>query len=151
MTNNSLSSEQLQLISEQIPKWADELGFQQCGIVDPDLSLDFERLQSWLKKRMHGDMSYLESHADLRSNPYMLVPGSCRIVSVRMNYMPPEANSLRILKSPDKAYIARYTLGRDYHKTMRKRLTQLGKKIESEIGRSEEGRRGEEGFGWGKD
>lgn len=133
MTNTSPPSEDLERIAALIPVWAEELGFQQCGIVDPDLSLDFDRLQGWLKKRMHGEMSYLEAHPELRANPYKLVPGSCRIISVRMDYMPPDADSINILRSPDKAYIARYTLGRDYHKTLRKRLTQLGKRIETEV------------------
>ncbi|SIT06853.1 tRNA epoxyqueuosine(34) reductase QueG [Neptunomonas antarctica] len=129
-----LSPEKLAELAKQIHIWASEYGFQQCGIVDPDLKEDAARLQAWLEKQYHGEMNYLAANADKRRDPYSLVPGSCRIISVRMDYTPPAFSSLKILNSPEKAYIARYTLGRDYHKMMRKRLTQLGKRIEEAAG-----------------
>ncbi len=129
VNRNDLSPDQLQALAQQIHLWASELGFQQCGIVDPNLEQAYEDLQSWLEKNYHGEMSYLAAHEDKRKYPYRLVPGSCRIISVRMDYTPPAFSALQLLKQPDKAYIARYTLGRDYHKTLRKRLTELGKKI----------------------
>ena len=125
-----LTQEQLQQLSHDIHEWARELGFQQCGIVDPQLDHDYAQLQDWLELGHQGEMSYLENHGDKRRNPYGLVEGSCRIISVRMDYTPPAASSIDILKDPSKAYIARYTLGRDYHKLMRKRLSQLGEKIQ---------------------
>lgn len=125
----NLSPEMLAELAVQIHTWAAELGFQQCGIADPDLKQDSARLQAWLAKQYHGEMSYLAAHADKRRDPYLLVPGSCRIISVRMDYVPPAFASLKVLNSPEKAYIARYSLGRDYHKMMRKRLTQLGQRI----------------------
>ena len=133
VNRNDLSPDQLQALAQQIHLWASELGFQQCGIVDPNLEQAYEDLQSWLEKNYHGEMSYLAAHEDKRKYPYELVPGSCRIISVRMDYTPPAFSALQLLKQPDKAYIARYTLGRDYHKTMRKRLTELGKKIHEHV------------------
>lgn len=133
VNRNDLSPDQLQALAQQIHLWASELGFQQCGIVDPNLEQAYEDLQSWLKKDYHGEMSYLAAHEDKRKYPYELVPGSCRIISVRMDYTPPAFSALQLLKQPDKAYIARYTLGRDYHKTLRKRLTELGKKIHEHV------------------
>lgn len=132
-TAQTLSPSQLDELAGQIHLWAAALGFQQCGIVDPDLSNDYAQLQDWLSKGYHGEMSYLAAHGDKRLHPYELVPGSCRIISVRMDYSPPAADAISVLKSPDKAYIARYTLGRDYHKTMRKRLTQLGSQIAQHV------------------
>lgn len=133
-TKHKLSSEQLTELARKVHLWAAEAGFQECGIVDPDLKEDAARLQAWLEKQHHGEMSYLAAHADKRRNPYLLVPESCRIISVRMDYTPPALSSLKVLNSPEKAYIARYTLGRDYHKMMRKRLTQLGKRIAEAAG-----------------
>ena len=130
--SHSLTDEQLLSLSEQIPVWAAELGFQQCGIVDPDLDSDFAQLQAWLEKGYHGQMNYLADHGEKRRKPYELVPGSCRIISLRMDYTPPAFDALKLIGQPDKAYIARYTLGRDYHKTMRKRITQLGQRIAKE-------------------
>ncbi len=133
MNPSNLTPEQLQSLTSRIKAWANELGFQQCGIVDPELDQDFSHLQHWLEQGYQGEMSYLENHRDKRKKPYSLVEGSCRIISVRMDYTPPAKSSIDILKDPSKAYIARYTLGRDYHKLMRKRLSQLGEKIQHEI------------------
>ena len=131
----NIPHEKLAELATQIHLWAADAGFQECGIVDPDLKEDADKLHEWLGKQYHGEMSYLAANTDKRRDPYLLVPGSCRIISVRMDYTPPAFSSLKVLKSPEKAYIARYTLGRDYHKMMRKRLTQLGKRIEDTIGK----------------
>lgn len=133
MNTTELTSAQLADLAQQIHHWAAELGFQQCGIVDPDLTVAHQQLQAWLAKGYHGSMAYLADHQDKRANPYLLVPGSCRIISVRMNCQPPAREAITVLNDPDKAYIARYTLGRDYHKTLRKRLTALGKRIQQQV------------------
>lgn len=127
---NRLSPEQLSQLAAQIKNWARELGFQQCGITGTDLSAEGPKLQAWLDQGYQGDMGYLENHFEKRLDPPLLVPGTKRIISVRMDYLPPDTQTLKILRQPDKAYIARYTLGRDYHKTLRKRLTRLGQRIE---------------------
>ncbi len=126
--------DQLQTLAEQIKAKARALGFQQCGITDTDLSGEAEALQAWLDKGYQGEMGYLSNHFEKRIDPSLLVEGTQRIISVRMNCLPPAIRTLKVLKQPDKAYISRYTMGRDYHKTMRKRLTQLGKAIEQLIG-----------------
>jgi len=130
----TLNPDQKQDLAKLIKQWASELGFQQCGIVQPDLSNEKERLQEWLDRGYQGEMSYLENHFEKRLQPEQLVPGTCSIIAVRMDYLPPDVKTLTPLRNPDQAYIARYTLGRDYHKLVRKRLTQLGKKIEAHCG-----------------
>ncbi len=127
-----LTSEQLSTLAGDIDLWAKELGFAQSSIIVPDLDTAHANMQKWLERGYHGDMQYLANNADLRKNPLSIVPGSCRVISVRMNYQPPAKAAIKVLKNADSAYIARYTLGRDYHKTLRKRLTQLAKKIEQE-------------------
>lgn len=125
-----LSEQQLAQLADDIKQWARDLGFQQCGITGTDLSTEAPGLRAWLEAGYQGEMGYLENHFDKRIDPTRLVPGTCRIISVRMDYLPPDIQTLGVLKQPDKAYIARYTLGRDYHKTLRKRLTRLGRRIE---------------------
>lgn len=127
------SADTLQQLADNIKHWASELGFQQCGITEPDLSAERERLRAWLDEGYQGEMGYLENHFDKRIDPTQLVEGTQRIICVRMNYMPPDTRKLDTLSDPSRGYIARYTLGRDYHKLMRKRLTQLGKKIAAEV------------------
>ena len=124
----------LQSLADQIKTLALNLGFQQCGITNTDLSAEAKPLQAWLDKGYQGDMSYLENNFDKRINPALLTEGTQRIICVRMNCLPPDTQTIRVLKNPDLAYISRYTLGRDYHKVMRKKLTRLGKEIESLTG-----------------
>ena len=116
-----------------IKAWGKALGFQQVGITDVDLQEHGPRLQSWLKKNYHGEMYYMGDHGDKRYRPEKLVPDTLRIITVRMDYMAPDVQTLTVLDNPKQAYISRYALGRDYHKLMRKRLAQLGKKIETHL------------------
>jgi epoxyqueuosine reductase len=119
----------LELLVTNIEKWSAELGFSQVGICDVDLSKHEDLLKSWLENNYHGDMGYMERHGLMRARPSELVPGSIRAISVRLDYLPTNAQFSKTLKAKDHAYISRYALGRDYHKLMRKRLQQLGKKI----------------------
>lgn len=116
-----------------IKAWANELGFQQIGITDCDTDDADEHLQTWLDNQFHGEMTYMTRNRDKRKHPKRLVPNTLRIISVRMDYLPPDHNSTAILQNPNKAYVSRYALGRDYHKVIRKRLTILAKKINEAI------------------
>lgn len=121
-------------IADNIKAWGKALGFQQVGITDTDLTRYEERFLKWLAQGFHGSMDYMEKHGQKRYKPQELIPGTLRIISLRMDYLPPETSAITVLKNPKKAYISRYSLGRDYHKLMRKRLTQLAKKIAEHIG-----------------
>jgi len=119
----------------QIRSWAKQLGFQQLGITATGLADDEARLEQWLAAHYHGDMDYMSRHGSKRSHPEELVPGTVRVISVRMNYLPAEATPPeQLLEQSDRAYVSRYALGRDYHKLMRRRLQQLADKIESAHG-----------------
>ena len=118
-----------------IRTWAADLGFQQTGIADTNLDAAEQRLDEWLASGYAGDMEYMSRHGHRRSRPNELVPGTIRVISARMNYLPAAgASPQAVLGDPNQAYIARYTLGRDYHKLMRKRLQQLATRIEQSIG-----------------
>jgi epoxyqueuosine reductase len=120
-------------LAADIKRWGRELGFQQVGITDIDLSHEESRLQDWLAQGYQGTMAWLAAHGNKRSRPAELVPGTVRVISVRMNYLPGNTQQIRILKDPTKAYISRYTLGRDYHKLIRKRLGQLAQRIDAAL------------------
>ncbi|HIF9339403.1 TPA: tRNA epoxyqueuosine(34) reductase QueG [Photobacterium damselae] len=124
----------LNQLSLDIKQWGKELGFQQVGICDVDLSQHEAQLQRWLDAGYHGDMDWMARHGMMRARPDELHPGTVRVISVRMNYLPPEAGFAQTLKAPEKGYISRYALGRDYHKLVRNRLKQLGQKIEAVVG-----------------
>ena len=125
--------EMLSQLADDIKSWAQELGFQQCGITDCDLSSEKDHYLNWLEQNFHGEMGYLENHLDKRFSADQLLPGSQRIICVRMDYLPPSTKALDNLSDNQQAYVSRYTLGRDYHKLIRKRLTELGKKIDKAV------------------
>ncbi|KLV04861.1 tRNA epoxyqueuosine(34) reductase QueG [Photobacterium ganghwense] len=121
-------------LANHIKQWGQELGFQQVGICDVDLSRHEAQLQRWLDAGYHGEMDWMARHGMMRARPAELLPGTVRVISVRMNYLPPEAGFAQSLGQPDTAYVSRYSLGRDYHKLIRNRLKQLGQKIEAAVG-----------------
>ena len=122
-------------LKAQIAGWCRELGFQHCGISDIDLETAETRLAEWLRQRFHGSMHYMERHGKRRSRPAELVPGTVRIISVRMDYLPePQTSATQLLDHESRAYVSRYALGRDYHKVLRGRLRDLARRIEAQIG-----------------
>lgn len=123
--------ERFTTLANEIKSWARELGFQQCGIALADLGEEKQRLDEWLARGYHGEMHWLAEHRGMKTQPTLLLEGTIRAISVRMDYLPPDTEPIKILKSPEKAYISRYALGRDYHKLIRKRLAVLAKKIEA--------------------
>ena len=123
----------MQQIAQLIKQWGEELGFQQVGITDTDLSQYEEKFLVWLQKKFHGEMTYMEKHGEKRTQPTHLMPETLRIISARMDYLPANTSMLSTLRNPNQAYIARYALGRDYHRLIRKRLNTLAKKMNDEI------------------
>ncbi|KMT64407.1 tRNA epoxyqueuosine(34) reductase QueG [Catenovulum maritimum] len=131
-TQTALNSEQLAQLSIDIKKWGKELGFQHVGISSTELLNQDEAYQKWIKNNYHGDMDYMNRNIDLRLNPAQLHPNTASIISVRLDYLPENAGFSTSLNDPNKAYISRYAIGRDYHKVLRNKLKQLGQKIELE-------------------
>jgi len=131
----ALSKQQLLDLAEKIKRWGKTFGFQAIGITNTDLGLAEQRFNHWIEQKMHGDMSYMSRHGTKRTRPEELEAGTIRIISVSMDYFPenPE-QAINLLSEKHKAYIARYSLGRDYHKLIRKRLQQLANQLEQEIG-----------------
>lgn len=131
LTNNTYDVAELAI---HIKQWGRELGFQQIGISDGHIPNAEKRLEAWLAKDFHGEMAYMAQHGVKRSRPAELVPGTIRVISARIDYLPPDPQILENLKDAEKAYIARYAWGRDYHKVIRKRLQQLAEKITETAG-----------------
>jgi epoxyqueuosine reductase len=144
-----------QRLLQQMRVWAAELGFSQIGVTMPDVGDAAQRLQAWLMAGHHGTMGYMQRHATLRVAPTTLVPGTLRVVSVRMDYLPShDADGARVdvqgqvaapgdawrdvewqrLATPTQATVSLYARGRDYHKVMRQRLQQLADRVAAHIG-----------------
>jgi epoxyqueuosine reductase len=134
MQNEAPQSINYAALTAQIRAWAHELGFQAVGISDTDLSAAESELLEWLALGLHGEMDYMAKHGTKRSRPAELLPGTLRVISLRMNCAPPDArDSWQVLEEGERAFISRYALGRDYHKVMRNRLAKLADKIRAEI------------------
>ena len=134
-THARLSADQALELAAAIKRWGDELGLRQVGVADCDLSQAEQRLGDWLAGGLHGDMAYMARHGSRRSRPAELRPGTLRVISARLDYLPePQPAMQSALDDPARAYISRYAVGRDYHKVLRQRLQRLADRIEARVG-----------------
>jgi epoxyqueuosine reductase len=114
----------------KIRRWGLELGFQAVGVAGIDLGDAEPRLLEWLAKGYQGEMHYMARHGSKRARPAELVPGTLSVICARMNYLSEHArSSQQVLEGTDRAFVARYALGRDYHKVLRTRLEQLARRV----------------------
>lgn len=106
------------------------LGFDYCGISKADfLEEEAPRLENWLNKNMHGQMSYMQNHFDKRLDPRLLVPGARSVISLLLNYFP-----LEIQQDKTAPKISKYAYGEDYHLVIKEKLTELLEFIKENIG-----------------
>jgi len=122
-------------LAAKIKAWGLALGFQQVGITDIELASHEAFLHQWLEQGFNGELDYMASHGLKRSRPAELLPGTLRVISVRLDYLTVDPRHFGPEQQPAIARVSRYALGRDYHKLMRKRLAKLGQKIENEANR----------------
>ncbi|MDO5505736.1 MAG: tRNA epoxyqueuosine(34) reductase QueG [Pseudoxanthomonas suwonensis] len=118
----------------RIKALAGEHGFQRCGISGIDLGKDEAHLLDWLQQGLHGDMQWMARHGSRRSRPAELLPGTIRVISVRLDHGREHAPAWDTLADGERAYVARYALGRDYHKMMRGRLQRMAEAIGALVG-----------------
>jgi len=122
-------------LAADIKRWGQALGFQQVGITGTQLDEAEAHLMNWLDAGHHGEMEYMARHGSKRSRPEELQPGTLRIISARMDYLPPSgADAESVLADASLGYISRYALGRDYHKVLRSRLQKLAQRIDEAAG-----------------
>lgn len=131
---SAVTSPDFDALAAHIKQWGRELGFQRVGIADTELADAETHLLNWLKQERHGEMGYMAAHGVRRSRPHDLVAGTTRVISVRLDYLPPATDAEAVLANPLLGYVSRYALGRDYHKVVRNRLQKLADRIQGEIG-----------------
>jgi epoxyqueuosine reductase len=125
---------ELATLATRIKEWGREIGFQQIGIANTELGEAETHLMNWLQLGHHGKMNYMAAHGVRRSRPAELIPGTVRVITARMNYLPSAADPQTVLDDPSVGFISRYALGRDYHKVLRSRLRRLATRIEQDVG-----------------
>ena len=122
-------------LAARIKAIAEEMGFQRCGIAGIDLREDEAHLRDWLAQGLYGTMDWMARHGDMRARPDALLPGTVRVLSVGLDYgRNDDESAWDTLADGSRAYVARYALGRDYHKLMRNRLQKFAHRIADEIG-----------------
>lgn len=84
-----------------------------CAAQPPPHLAEYE---TWLAEGRHGEMGYLAEHLPLKRHPDTLLPGVRSILVIALNYNQ---------EPPQDPKIARYALGRDYHKVLRKKLERV--------------------------
>lgn len=115
--------------SQLIKAESKRLGFLSCGISKAEfLEEEAPRLENWLNKNHHGQMSYMENHFDKRLNPKLLVDDSKSVISLLLNYFPSEE------QNSDSYKISKYAYGQDYHFVIKEKLKELLNTIQSKIG-----------------
>ncbi len=147
-----LDEQRLRVVWERLCAWAKELGFSQIGCADVDLRSAEPGLAAWLAAQWHGDMHYMAAHGMKRARPAELVPGTLRVISARMDYLPRQPDvaidaaidarrgddwqriEWRRLADPQAATVSLYARGRDYHKVLRARLQKLADRLAAEVG-----------------
>ncbi len=124
----------------QLHGWAGALGFSQIGVADVNLSDAEPGLLAWLQQGFHGEMGYMAAHGVKRARPSELVPGTVRVITARMDYLPRrtaegwQAIEWQGLADAQRAQVSMYARGRDYHKVLRQRLQKLADRLAEAIG-----------------
>ena len=122
-------------VEERIKQWGRDIGFDAVAIAGIDLAVDEARLLDWLGRGWHGEMEYMQRHGARRARPAELVPGTASIVTARLNYASADArDAWEVLEDPERAFVSRYALGRDYHKVLRAKLQALADRMTAELG-----------------
>ena len=128
------------MLLERLRRWAAALGFSQIGVSDVDLTRAESGLLAWLHNGFHGDMGYMAGHGLKRARPAELVPGTVRVITARMDYLPQDAPEgwqaleWRGLHDSAHASVSVYARGRDYHKVLRQRLQKLADRLAEVVG-----------------
>lgn len=124
---NGLAEKYAKIVKTQ----AKSLGFDFCGIARAGfLEDEAPKLEAWLNKNFHGQMSYMANHFDKRLDPTKLVEGAKSVISLIYNYYPGQ----RLPDGAEDFKIAKYAYGQDYHYVIKDRLKTLMENLRKEIG-----------------
>ncbi len=125
-----MSFERLQKTTHIIKQTALDLNFNFCGISKASyLEEEAPRLEKWLKEQKHGSMQYMENHFEKRLDPRKLVDGAKSVISLLYNYYTPESQH-----NTDAPKISKYAYGVDYHKVIKKKLSDFVYRLQESLG-----------------
>jgi epoxyqueuosine reductase len=105
-------------------------GFDLAGIAAAGRATSADRLADWLAAGRHADMAYMVDTEAQRSDPRRLLPGCRSVVMVAISYRSSRPDSDAV-GGDGRVWVSRYAWGRDYHRTVKKRLIRLGRALEA--------------------
>jgi epoxyqueuosine reductase len=111
------------LTSDAVKRKARALGFDLCGIAPVDDFPELGYLRDWLDAGYHGEMAWLPRSADRRADVRHVVPGARSVVMTATLYNTDRPYSSDV--QADRARLARYAWGDDYHDVLKRRLEAL--------------------------
>jgi epoxyqueuosine reductase len=112
--------------SEALRLGFDAIGFAPATLTKEARQRRLAHLASFIAQGIHGDMGWLAQSTEQRADPERLWPEARTVVSVAINYAPPD-DPLAVLKTKDHAAISVYAHGRDYHDVLKSKLKALGR------------------------
>jgi epoxyqueuosine reductase len=119
--------------SAGIKREAAAAGFDLCGIAPAADHVELRYLRDWLDRGYAGGMDYLRRSADRRADVRHVLPSARSVISLGTIYNTAHPYSADTL-DPDRAAIARYAWGEDYHVVIKRRLDVLLERLRSTYG-----------------
>lgn len=105
------------------------LGFSRIGFASADYDPErHNKFVSWLKKRYHAGMNYLERGTRQRFDPRVHIPGAASVIVCAHDYYSTKE------RDPDSGYISIYARGEDYHIVLKDSLNSLCDTINAKQG-----------------
>lgn len=103
-------------LSSELKSVAAEQGFAALGIAPAVTPTGFHQLLQWLQQGYQGEMSWMQSRAELRRHPESLLSGCRSVLMAAVNY----SDGAELCGGPR---ISRYAWGsEDYHTVLKRRL-----------------------------
>ena len=126
LSKETCSKEQQIEYALRIKEYAISIGFSAVGITDARPLLEAGTLlDHWLDRSLHGTMAWMSKTRAERRDPRAFFPEARSVIVVALNYYQQLPDPTPNLTADGQAKIARYAVGRDYHKVLKKKLRAL--------------------------
>jgi epoxyqueuosine reductase len=112
------------LSAEDIKRRAGELGFDACGIAPATAHPELRFFSEWLSRGYAASMAYLSRSAGKRADVRHVLPSAQSVIALATLYNTNRPYSTECA-DPERAQVARYAWGDDYHDVIGRRLDRL--------------------------
>src|SRR5258707_14457205 len=109
------------MLESKLKEYAEQLGFDRCGIAPAVTADGFERMHDWLERGYAGEMSYMDRQAEARRHPSSILADVKSVIMLGMVYSATTDSSETPSGSSKTGRVARYARGPDYHDVLWKK------------------------------